>query len=96
MANGNNFRFKGAVGALFLWSSGVVQHGGVVLGPHLRAPTPSMTASRTARGNGDLLRVAHECSAVGAACLLTRRDYLDVGGMDEIRLAASLMMPITA
>ena len=32
------------------------------------------------------LRVAHECSAVTAACLLTRRrDYLDVGGMDEVR-----------
>jgi GT2 family glycosyltransferase len=33
-----------------------------------------------------MLRVAHECSAVTAACLLTRRkDYLDVGGMDEFR-----------
>jgi GT2 family glycosyltransferase len=32
----------------------------------------------------DLLRVAHECSAVTAACLVTRRsDYLQVGGMDE-------------
>ena len=30
-------------------------------------------------------RAAHECSAVTAACLLTRRqDYLDVGGMDEL------------
>jgi GT2 family glycosyltransferase len=37
-----------------------------------------------------MLRVAHECSAVTAACLLTRRqDYLDVGGMDEIRLPVS-------
>jgi O-antigen biosynthesis protein len=35
-------------------------------------------------GYFDLLRVAHECSAVTAACLLTRRaDYLSVGGMDE-------------
>jgi O-antigen biosynthesis protein len=36
-------------------------------------------------GYGDLLRVAHECSSVTAACLVTRRrDYLDVGGMDEV------------
>ena len=37
-------------------------------------------------GYGELLRVAHECSSVTAACLVTRRqDYLDVGGMDEVR-----------
>jgi O-antigen biosynthesis protein len=33
-----------------------------------------------------MLRVARECSAVTAACMLTRRaDYLRVGGMDEAR-----------
>jgi GT2 family glycosyltransferase len=33
-----------------------------------------------------MLRVAHEASAVTAACLLTRRsDYLTVGGFDEFR-----------
>lgn len=37
-------------------------------------------------GYGDLLRAAHECSAVTAACLLTRRrDFIDLGGMDEFR-----------
>ena len=36
-------------------------------------------------GPGDLLRVARQCGAVTAACLLTRRsDYLQVAGMDEI------------
>jgi GT2 family glycosyltransferase len=36
-------------------------------------------------GYGDMLRVAHECSAVTAACLLTRKsDYLALGGMDEV------------
>jgi O-antigen biosynthesis protein len=35
--------------------------------------------------------VAHECSAVTAACLATRRsDYLAVGGMDEARFAVAL------
>lgn len=37
-------------------------------------------------GYSDLLLVAHECSAVTAACLLTKRlDYVAVGGMDEVR-----------
>jgi GT2 family glycosyltransferase len=36
-------------------------------------------------GYADLLCVAHGCSAVTAACLLvSRKDYLDVGGMDEL------------
>jgi GT2 family glycosyltransferase len=39
----------------------------------------------------DQLLVAHECSAVTAACLATRRsDYLAVGGMDEARFAVTL------
>jgi hypothetical protein len=38
----------------------------------------------------DQLRVAHECSAVTAACLATRRsDYLAIGGMDEARFAVA-------
>jgi GT2 family glycosyltransferase len=76
----------GAVGALLLWPSGVVQHGGLVLGPNF-APAPAFSDRvRGDGGYGDLLCVAHECSAVTAACLLTRRnDYLAVGGMDEVR-----------
>ena len=42
--------------------------------------------ARAYGGYADLLKVAHECSALTAACLVTRRrDYLDVGGMDELR-----------
>ena len=76
----------GAVGALLMSASGVVQHGGVVLGPSFAA-----THAFNDRINGDgayadLLCVAHECSAVTAACLLTHRhDYLEAGGMDEVR-----------
>ena len=80
----------GAVGAVLLWPSGVVQHGGVVLGPNFAATHAFNDRLANEPGYGDLLRVAHECSAVTAACLLTRRrDYLDVGGMDEVRLAVS-------
>ncbi len=75
----------GAVGALLVWPSGVVQHGGVVLGTGFAADHAFKDRIDGDPGYGDLLRVAHECSSVTAACLVTRRqDYLDVGGMDEL------------
>ena len=75
----------GAVGAMLLWPSGVVQHGGVVLGASFAATHAFNDRIDKDPGYGDLLRVAHECSAVTAACLLTRRsDYIAVGGMDEV------------
>ena len=75
----------GAVGACLVWPSGVVQHGGVVLGPIFAADHAFKDRLEGDAGYGDLLRVAHECSSVTAACLVTRRqDYLDVGGMDEV------------
>ena len=76
----------GAVGGLLVWPSGVVQHGGVVLGPRFAAAHAFNDRIDSDIGYSDLLRIAHECSAVTAACLVTRRrDYLEVGGMDEIR-----------
>jgi GT2 family glycosyltransferase len=75
----------GAVGATLLWPSGVVQHGGVVLGIGFAADHAFKDRMDGDPGYGDLLRVAHECSAVTAACLITRRqDYLGVDGMDEV------------
>ena len=77
----------GAVGALLVYPSGIVQHGGVVLGPNFAATHAFNDRMADDPGYGDLLLVARECSAVTAACLLTRRaDYLAVGGMDEVRL----------
>jgi GT2 family glycosyltransferase len=74
------------VGAQLLWPSGVVQHGGVVLGPGFAATHAFNDRVTGDLGYADMLAVAHECSAVTAACLLTRRvDYLAVGGMDELR-----------
>jgi GT2 family glycosyltransferase len=76
----------GAVGALLQWPSGLVQHGGVVLGPGFEATYAFRDRLVGDGGYGDLLRVTHEVSAVTAACLVTRRcDYLDVGGLDELR-----------
>jgi GT2 family glycosyltransferase len=80
----------GAVGALLTFPGGIVQHGGVVLG----AKSGAMHAFRDRLfddpGYSDLLRVAHECSAVTAACLVTRRtDYLEMGGLDEVHFGVA-------
>ena len=49
----------GAVGALLAWPSGVVQHGGVVLGSNLAASHAFKDRVRDDPGYTDLLRVAH-------------------------------------
>ena len=68
----------------------MVQHGGVVLGPGFAATHAFNDRTTDDPGYTDLLRVAHECSAVTAACLLTRKsDYLALGGMDEIHFPVS-------
>jgi GT2 family glycosyltransferase len=76
----------GAVGALLLWPSGVIQHGGVVLGANFAATHAFNDRVHGDPGYADMLRVAREVSCVTAACLLTRRrDYTAVGGMDILR-----------
>jgi GT2 family glycosyltransferase len=80
----------GAVGALLTWPGGVVQHGGVVLGMNFAATHAFTDRLSDDPGFLDQLRVAHECSAVTAACLATRRsDYLAMGGMDEAHFAVA-------
>lgn len=78
----------GAVGALLSWPSGVVQNGGIVLGPNFATVTAFGDCVDEDAGYCDSLRVAHERSAV-TTCLLTRRkDYNRLGGMDELRFPA--------
>ncbi|MBR0898213.1 glycosyltransferase family 2 protein [Bradyrhizobium tropiciagri] len=80
----------GAVGAKLLWPSSVVQHGGVVLGANFSAAHAFNDRMDGDPGYGDLLQVAHECSAVTAACVLMRkRDFVAVGGMDATRFPIS-------
>jgi GT2 family glycosyltransferase len=75
----------GAVGATLVWPSGVAPHGGVVLGPGLAAADAFSDRFDGDPGYADLLRVAHEVSALSTACLLTeRRLFLDVGGLDGL------------
>ena len=76
----------GAVGAKLTFPSGGIQHGGVVLGPDLAAAHAFDERQDSDPGYGELMRVAHETSAVTAACLLTpRRLFRALGGFDGTR-----------
>jgi GT2 family glycosyltransferase len=72
----------GAVGATLLSPTGVAWHCGFALGPGFDAAPAFSDRMDGDAGYGDLLRVAHEVSAVTAACLLTRRLFLEAGGFD--------------
>jgi len=76
----------GAVGAKLVFPGGGIQHGGVVLGPNLAAAHAFDERPDGDPGYGELMRVAHETSAVTAACLLTpRRLFRFLGGFDGAR-----------
>jgi len=76
----------GAVGAKLLWPSGVVQHGGVTLGVNFSPLHAFRDRIDEDPGYGGLLRVAHECGAVTAACMTTPRAlFLETGGFDAVR-----------
>lgn len=74
----------GAVGAKLLWPNHMVQHGGVILGLGHAAGHFGQWLDDTDPGDHSRNQVAHELSAVTAACLLLhKQDFLDVGGLDE-------------
>jgi GT2 family glycosyltransferase len=76
----------GAVGAKLTYPGGGVQHGGVALGPNWAAAHAFEGRQDSDPGYGELMRVAHETSAVTAACLLTpRRLFRSLGGFDGMR-----------
>ncbi|GJD97859.1 hypothetical protein OCOJLMKI_5098 [Methylobacterium iners] len=73
----------GAVGAKLLYENGSLQHGGVVVGLGGRAGHILRRRPGDAPGHLGRMRVAHEVSAVTAACLAVRRELYDsVGGFD--------------
>ncbi|HMP17408.1 MAG TPA: glycosyltransferase [Gemmatales bacterium] len=79
----------GAVGALLLYSSGAVQHAGVILDTKVVARHYSADTLQDGldRGVSQLIR---DVSAVTAACLMIRRDlYRSIGGLYEVNLPTS-------
>ncbi len=77
----------GCVGAKLYYPDDRVQHGGVVLGVGGVAGHASLNLPRSSPGYFGRLMVAHDVSAVTAACLFVRRAIWDeVGGLDAERL----------
>ena len=77
----------GCVGAKLYYPDGTLQHGGVILGIGGVAGHAHQFAARDAVGYFNRLRVVHNVSAVtGAALVVKKGIYLQVGGMDEANL----------
>ena len=77
----------GAVGGKFLYEERTVQHAGVLLGMGGVAGHTFHRESETTTGYSNLLVLAHEVSAVTAACMLVPRAVFQaVGGLDETHL----------
>jgi len=73
----------GAVGAKLLYADGTLQHAGVVVGLGGRAGHILRRRPADTPGHLGQMRVAHEVSAVTAACLAVERHKYDaVGGLD--------------
>ncbi|MCJ2084132.1 glycosyltransferase family 2 protein [Methylobacterium sp. J-090] len=73
----------GAVGAKLLYADGTLQHAGVVVGLGGRAGHILRRRPADSPGHLGQLRVAHEVSAVTAACLAVEKHKYDaVGGLD--------------
>lgn len=77
----------GCVGAKLYYSSGEIQHAGVVLGIGGVAGHSHKHFSRNAHGYFSRLKLIQSISAVTAACLVVRKSvYEEVGGLDEDNL----------
>lgn len=80
----------GAVGAKLLYSNGRVQHAGVFLGIGWVAGHGHKMLAADAPGYHHRAVLVQNVSAVTAACLVVRKSsYLQVGGLNESRLAVA-------
>jgi GT2 family glycosyltransferase len=80
-----------AVGPLMLHPGGVVAHMGMVAGPAFSVAPALADRMLGDPGYADLLRIAHQQSALAPGCILVRRaEYQTAGGMDAIRFPDAL------
>ncbi len=76
----------GCVGAKLLWPTGVVQHGGVVVGIHQLAGHVGNSWTEEMPGYHNRNQLVQQWSVVTAACMLTIRSiFIDMGGFDPVR-----------
>jgi O-antigen biosynthesis protein len=79
------------VGAKLFNPNGLIVHAGLILGLQGPAGVPFLGESLSTAGYMHRLQVAHDLSAVGADCLLVRKQVFDaLGGLDEVELAHTL------
>lgn len=77
----------GCVGAKLYYPDGTLQHGGVILGVGGVAGHAHQFAEKDSVGYFNRLRIVHNISAVtGAALVVKKAIYFQVGGMDETHL----------
>lgn len=78
----------GAVGARLLYPNNTIQHAGVAVGPEIIGVHVHKLKSATFMGYIGRLRLTHEVTAVtGAAMMVPRSVFTDLGGFDEVGLA---------
>jgi O-antigen biosynthesis protein len=84
----------GVVGAKLLYHFGLIQHAGIVMGIHEGAGHAFKHLPADSRSFFDFPQVVRNCSAVTAACMLTKRDlFLQLGGFNETELAVAFQDP---
>ncbi len=84
----------GATGALLRYGDGKVQHAGVVHGIDGMCDHAFKLTRRGDNGYLSYIAMIRNCTAVTAACLLTRRElFVEVGGFDEKHFAVAYNDP---
>jgi GT2 family glycosyltransferase len=80
----------GIVGAKLVYPFGLIQHAGVVMGIFENTAHAFRNLPADSRTYFDFPQIVRNCSAVTAACMLTKRKlFLDLGGFNETRLAVA-------
>ena len=80
----------GCVGAKLYYPDGTIQHGGVILGLHGTASHAHKGFAGDSTGYFGRLSVAHNVSAVTAACMVMRKDlFIEAGGFDAVNLTVA-------
>ncbi len=84
----------GAAGGKLLYPDGLIQHAGVILGIGGYAGHAFKRLPGETRAHFNFAQLVRNCSAVTAACMLTKRElFLQLGGFNERDLAVAFQDP---